>query len=112
LKQASASDAVSIPFWCDSNNVPEAGLTYIWMFQFHSGAIQTLVMDANRNLLNMFQFHSGAIQTGILYEAPQDQDAFQFHSGAIQTMDSMSTPGTVVSFNSILVRFKQRHGLL
>jgi len=101
----------------------------LYLFQFHSGSIQTIRGELANTAALEFQFHSGSIQTPGDHQAAWRPTQFQFHSGSIQTwllksayadMKEVSIPlwfdsnlkslGNLIEvinrFNSTLVRFK------
>ena len=89
------------------------------IFQFHKGAIRTLVEKSlrthslnfnsikvrlERNALQkrsralVFQFHKGAIRTSAFIQNADAKPQFQFHKGAIRTFaDNLLAQGSVIS---------------
>ena len=54
-----------------------------------------------------FQFHKGAIRTILKVDAEEDEPTFQFHKGAIRTDSSPSVQASNFKhFNSIKVRLE------
>ena len=75
-------------------------------FQFHKGAIRTVLHAAVR--LHHLDFNSIKVRLeqqggNIYYESPE----FQFHKGAIRTNKKSVTLPLVSNFNSIKVRLEQ-----
>ena len=55
-------------------------------FQFHKGAIRTILRVSIPMLSSSFQFHKGAIRTLAASRSQLLGTVFQFHKGAIRTV--------------------------
>ena len=99
-------------------------------FQFHKGTIKTQspcryrhcqshfnsikvrlkheITDKRSLIDNKFQFHKGTIKTKYSATLTFNQAIFQFHKGTIKTINLSSCPKSLIYFNSIKVRLKQR----
>ena len=67
-------------------------------FQFHKGAIRTLVLVGQTINELLFQFHKGAIRTGTPSPPFWVVGEFQFHKGAIRTFfASLDSPILTIS---------------
>ena len=75
-------------------------------FQFHKGAIETLMPGLVAGRGPRFQFHKGAIETLMPGLVAGRGPRFQFHKGAIETLAIDNTPNDIITFNSIKVRLK------
>ena len=106
----------------------ECDVIATYLFQFHKGAIRTLLSNLSENVtLNFnsikvrleqsiadhsfegysrFQFHKGAIRTFGAVIQSRKNDKFQFHKGAIRTELSCSLQHHNGDFNSIKVRLE------
>jgi hypothetical protein len=99
---------VSIPLWCDCDllyHVEEGGGTV--EFQSHYGAIATLVIRGARSRCDSwFQSHYGAIATPQASSSKMCRPQFQSHYGAIATkaLGAVNTPPE--RFNPTMVRLR------
>ena len=55
----------------------------------------------------LFQFHYGSIKGTYADRLSHDQFLFQFHYGSIKGVKSTGYQGSLVSFNSTMVRLKE-----
>ena len=76
------------------------------IFQFHKGAIRTLVGAGFYTDTLKFQFHKGAIRTHLIHQSSDRLLVFQFHKGAIRTLCRGTRPCPGSNFNSIKVRLE------
>ena len=79
---------VSIPIWCDSNYTNDYSNVNFSRFQFHMVRFKPSSFSSTMGTLFMFQFLYGAIQTLFMW---------RYHY-------------KIFSFNSFMVRFKQKQG--
>ena len=84
-KLARRKAPVSIPLWCDCDEVLWKISTHVIEFQSHYGAIATTEEETRTYLSSLFQSHYGAIATRMGCPALHNFSAFQSHYGAIAT---------------------------
>ena len=82
------------------------GLSDLYKFQFHKGAIRTSGRYVKRPVVRRFQFHKGAIRTKHNYLFLIIIVIFQFHKGAIRTRKLTPRQYIECYFNSIKVRLE------